>query len=63
MLDLTIRLRTENDAPAAAREAVAKLSREDLELLVGFAQALCVAYELRDPNRLIVIETRVVQRP
>lgn len=63
MLDLTIRLRDARDVSAAAREASAKLSAEDWQLLVDFAQACCLAHEMRDPNRLIVIETREVARP
>jgi len=63
MLDLSIRLRRDSDAAPAAREALSKLSREDLALLIAFAQALCVAYEQRDPTRLIVIESREIARP
>jgi len=63
MLDLTIRLRKQSDGLPAAREAVAKLAPADLELLVAFAQGLCQAYEERNPNGLIVFETRVVTRP
>lgn len=63
MLDLTIRLRKETDGPPAAAEACAKLSRADLDLLVGFAQALLIRYEQLDPNRLVVIESRVIARP
>lgn len=62
MLDISIRLRKEADALPAAREAVAKLSSADLQLLVAFAQGLCVAYEQRDPTKLVVIESRVVTR-
>lgn len=63
MLDLTVRLQKETDAYPAAREACAKLSQKDLALLIGFAQALCVAYEQLDPNRLIVVESREIVRP
>lgn len=63
MLDLTIRLRADKDAGPAAAEACSKLSREDLRLLIGFAQALCVQYELLNPERLIVIESREIARP
>lgn len=63
MLDLTIRLRSDTDALPAAREACAKLSQTDLKLLLAFVQALCVVYEQRDPNRLIVVETREIVRP
>ena len=63
MLNLTIYLRTENDAEPAAREALSKLSAEDWRMLVGFAQAVCLAHELRDPSRLIVIESREIARP
>ena len=63
MLDLTIRLRDAKDVAPAAREASAKLSRKDWQLLADFAQAICLEHELRDPNRLIVIETREVARP
>lgn len=62
MLDLTIRLRLPSDSGPAAREASGKLSREDWKLLVDFAQAICLEHELRDPNRLIVIETREIAR-
>lgn len=62
MLNLTIYLRTENDAEPAAREASAKLTREDWSTLVAFAQAICLQHELRDPSRLIVIETREIAR-
>jgi len=63
MLDLTIRLRTSQDVAPAARDASAKLSRADWQLLADFAQAICLQHELRDPNRLIVVETREVVRP
>lgn len=63
MLDLTIRLRTEADALPAAREAVSKLTRADLQLLVAFAQGLCQAYEESRPGQLIVFESRVISRP
>lgn len=62
MLELTIRLRDAKDAAPAAREASAKLSRTDWKLLIDFAQACCLEHELRDPSRLIVIESREVQR-
>lgn len=63
MLDLSIRLEKPADCAPAAREACAKLTRRDLDLLVGFAQALCVAYEQLDPSKLVVIESRLIQRP
>lgn len=63
MLDLQIRLRTTADGLPAAREAVSKLSRDDLELLVAFAQGLCQAYEESRTDQLIVIESRVIARP
>lgn len=62
MLNLTIQLRNEADAAPAAREASSKLSAEDWRTLVGFAQAVCLQHELRDPNRLIVIESREIAR-
>lgn len=62
MLSLTVQLAVEADGPPAAREASAKLSRADWRLLVAFAQAVCVEHELRDPNRLIVVETREIAR-
>lgn len=62
MLDLSVRLRDELDASPAAREAFAKLSREDWKLLVALAQAVCLEHELQDPNRLIVIESREIAR-
>lgn len=63
MLSLTIRLRDGADAAPAAQEASSKLSRADWATLVEFAQAICLQHELRDPNRLIVIESREVVRP
>ena len=62
MLNLTIQLRDERDAAPAAREASAKLSAADWRTLVGFAQAVCLQHELRDPSRIIVIESREVLR-
>lgn len=62
MLDLSIRLRDVRDAAPAALQAVGALPRTDLELLLAFAQALIVAYEQRDPSKLVVVESRVFER-
>lgn len=62
MLDLQLTLRSEHDAAPAARQASERLSRADWNVLVAFAQAVCVHHELRDPSRLIVVETREIAR-
>lgn len=63
MLDLQLRLRDERDAAPAAAQAAERLSRADWQTLVAFAQAICVHHELRDPSRLIVVESREIARP
>lgn len=62
-VDIHLRLRTAADAAPAAAEACAKLNREQLEVLVAWAQALVIRYEQLDPNRLVVVESREIVRP